>query len=162
LFAPLPAFAQKPKPPTAAEFDALFARVAKLESGAITTTDVVGTWVIVSRAISLQSNEPSWGEDFTNATFRVQNGGTGTATFTVAEHTLHLSVPATLERETSTAEGQFTWVLDNGRLVMTFPDGDQLGAFIGAGGRSLLIGGTGTNGPDGSWSDFWTGIKLPN
>jgi hypothetical protein len=163
LFAPLPAFAQKPKPPDRAEFDALVARVAKLESGAITVSDIVGTWLVVSRGIALHSNPPSVGEDFTTATLRFQSDGTGTIGLTGANSTLHLSAPATLERETGTTPDiPFTWVLTNSGVVMTMPDGGKLGGYIGAGGRTFLISSADTNGADGSWSDVWSGIKLPN
>ena len=95
LLSALPVSAQPQKPPTSADFaaltaqlNALTARVAKLESGAITTTDIVGTWLIVSRGIAMHSNPPSVGEDFTTATFRFQSDGTGAASLTGANSTL--------------------------------------------------------------------------
>jgi hypothetical protein len=162
----VPAFAQPTKQPVStAEFQALAAQVAALQAQVATlTTDATnpaGTWVIMSRGLALKNNPPRIGEEAFATTLVLQNDGTGTITLTGSDTELTLSVPAIFEREAGTFSAPITWTFDGTHLIMTIADGDQLGATVAAGGRALLTGITSPNGPDGSWSDIWIGIKLP-
>jgi hypothetical protein len=164
----------KPSPPSAAEFTALTnqvatlttqvtaltASVAKLESGAVTPADLVGTYHVHALGIEMHGNPARVSNEVADVTILLRGDGTGHIAWTDSHATLHQGAPWFVTRSVDpTITGEFTWTLTNGFFVI---DNSDFGAEVGAGGRLLFWGGQSVGGgDDGSWSNLAIGVKLP-
>ena len=164
-----PAYAQgRPAAPpsVSARMDALEARVAKLESGAVVEADIVGSYAATIFAMDLQSQP------------KVQTE-TATGTFTLAaDHTVSFTgsgAHCALEQtatwfvgcdpgETGDFTGTGTWAIGgDGSLQILHSSGDPMindPNFIGAGGRVIISGGTGASATE-IYSLIMILVKLP-
>jgi hypothetical protein len=156
VFASAPVFAQPPKQPvTMADFEALAARVAKLESGAVTPADLVGTYRLFSFGMELHGNPADIGNEIADATLTFRANGTGTFNWTDYRADLHQGAPWFMTHAVNPLTGEFEWTLT--------PDGVAVGnllANVSAGGRIIFWGGQSQD-VNGSWSQLAIGVKLP-
>jgi hypothetical protein len=170
LLAAAPVAAQQQRPPSAAEFQALVnqltaltARVAQLESGAVTNADIIGNWRMFWRGLEMYGGaQPSVGDSFAQFDITFLGDNTGTVTFNGATSDLLLGPLPFLERETQTFTGEFLWEIAGSAVILNFPNGGQLVWTVGAGGRTAVAGDASTGGNNsGSWSVVSFGVKLP-
>lgn len=159
----IPAYAQKP--PSGAEFqaltaqlNALTARVAKLESGAITSADVVGTYRLFSLGIEMHGNTADIGNEVADATITFRADGTGTVNWTDYRADLREGSPWFMTHGVDPFVGEFNWTLTADGLVGLFDDAE--GATVSAGGRIIFWGGQSQT-VNGSWSQLAIAVKLP-
>jgi hypothetical protein len=168
LLSALPVSAQVQRPPTNADFaaltatvNALTARIAKLESGAITSADVVGTYRLFSLGIEMHGNPTDIGNEVADATITFRADGTATVNWTDYRADLHQGSPWFITHGVDPVEGEAPWSLtSDGRLIVGSDPNDSLEATVGAGGRIIFWGGQSQT-VNGSWSQLAIAVKLP-
>jgi hypothetical protein len=148
--ASLPAFAQG-RPPAAGEtlkslseqVAALAARVAKLESGRVTAQDLAGTYRWAYLGVQLQGNPARIDlESIDSEATTLTLNSDGTLLISVSQMNCRLQQGAPwaviVPCDSEGGEGTGNWRLENGRLLIEFPDGDTLDVAVTAGGRVLV------------------------
>ncbi len=168
-FAALPAHAQNPGggPPAgsgetikslARNLAAVTARVAKLESGQVDASDLVGNYAVYALGIELHGGFPAQiASETSGGTVTLNADGSGSGIVKDARWDLRQGMPWSLTYSESPFSGSFSWTVANGTLVI--PGDEDAALTIGAGGRLLIGGGTSTN---GGWSNLFMLIRLPN
>jgi hypothetical protein len=142
---------------------ALTTRVAKLESGQIVAADMVGTYRMEFLGHQLLGNPARIGLEQFTLGFTLNADTTMTLNFTGGDCELVQGTPwaVTCEMESGSDAGG-SWSVQEGKLVMVFPDGDQMDATIGAGGRVLVGSGLSEFQPGAAFGNIAIAMRLPN
>lgn len=167
LFTGVSAHAQTPTPgggrqtiqSLSDELAALKARVAKLESGKVEAADLAGTYWIQALGVELHGGFPAQiGSETSVGTMTLNADGSGVFTGKDARWDLRQGAPWSLTHSESTGSGTFTWIVEDGKVVIP-EDEDGFAALIAAGGKVLIGGGTSDT---GGWSNIFLMFRLPN
>ena len=181
VFAPILTFAQGGPPAGTPGADvnlstrvaALEARVAKLESGQVTESDLVGSYVFQLFGVETQGSAAggvvprlsteAGGVIFrfnANKTVSLTSIGGGRCTLTTFAGGI-VTCAADEQGSADPAPG-VAWSVSNGKLVVTEEGDEPMELLIGAGGRVLIGGGTSTGEPNHGWSAIAILSRLPN
>jgi hypothetical protein len=146
-------------PSLTAKLDALQARVAKLEGGQVTASDLAGTYGVYLLGTELRAFPSRISSETVTGTLTLNADGTGSVTVTDKMFLLTVGGALTTPGPQAGAD-TFTWTTDGHTVSSAIFD--FLPLTIGAGGRLLIyLQGPGNAGPNGSWTNFILLVKLP-
>jgi hypothetical protein len=146
---------------------ALTERLAKLESGRVTAEDLAGTYRWAYLGVQLQGNPARIdleSIDSEATALTLNPDGTALMSFSSLACQLQQGTPwaVVLPCDGETGQGPASWRVENGRLIIDFPDGDRFDLAITAGGRVLVHSGAVSSQTFGyAFANIGMMVKLP-